>query len=141
MCEDRRGRSRSETYHFEKWGHEVSANVACPMVRADKGRGRFQDYYVYEPAVAVVGNHTCAVMPTRWFSRGGKVFARALPMIRMQWQEKPGYVVDGTSSHEIPLSDFRFSVPLFEQHHSQWNVPDPKNIEGDICLLLDMNID
>jgi hypothetical protein len=126
----RRGQSRSEAWHFSKWGEMAPANSACPMARASDG----QDYYVYEPALVWVDGRLCPVMPTRFYMREKQMYVRACSMIRvMNEHGKLVYWVDGCSkSHELPLQDFRFSVIRFEELHETLNLPHPSKVEGKI---------
>jgi hypothetical protein len=124
----RRGQSRSETWHFAKWGEKAPAHSACPMARAQDG----QDYYVYEPAVALIDGRLRAVMPTRFFMRNRRMHVRACLMLRVFTEHgEYAYLVDAASALcEIPLDDFRFSVTHFEKCHEELHLPKPDKIDG-----------
>jgi hypothetical protein len=119
----RRGQSRSETWHFSKWGEHAAANSACPMARAADGR----DYYVYEPALAYVESRLCAVMPIRFFRRGAVLYARVCLLIRMPDKDSnPSWWVDGTSeAFAISLDAFHSTVLDFEKEHESLGFPSP----------------
>jgi hypothetical protein len=123
--EDRRGKSHKETWHFKKWGNDISPNLACPMVRAPDG----QDYFVYEPALIDRHGSPVAVMPIRWFLRDGKMFAMAHDLVS---DGKGGYWVDGYSEpNEISLTQFVFSVTKFEKNYATYGLPNPLNVNGE----------
>jgi hypothetical protein len=123
-AEDRRGRSLSETWHFHKWGRDVRAHVAGPMSRGSDG----QDYFVYEPALALRSSYYVPVMPICWFMRDGQLYAKACSLLRGC---NGGYVIDAASPpDEIPLLAFKFLITKFEKHYKRWGIHNPHIIEG-----------
>jgi hypothetical protein len=137
----RRGQSRSETWHFSKWGEHAAANSACPMARAANGK----DYYVYEPALAYVESDLRAVMPIRFFRRGSVLFARVCLLIRMVDEDgNQQWWIDGTSEPvAIALDDFELTVLEFEEEHKGRGMPSPhttKSKQGHTCCLCETYI-
>jgi hypothetical protein len=122
--EDRRGKTYKETWHFTKWGKDVSPNLACPMVRAPDE----QDYFVFKPALINRRGSPAVVMPIRWFLQDGMTFAMARDMVS---NGDGGYWVDGYSEpNEIPLNEFVFSVTEFEKNHIRYRLPNPQRVSG-----------
>jgi hypothetical protein len=92
-------------------------------------RSESQDYFVYEPALAMVHNRPIAVMPTRFFMRDGKFYAKACHLLGGKHSDS--WVIDGYSPmFEIALDDFRFSLPWFEASHKDYGIPSPHKIYG-----------
>ncbi|KAL1697796.1 hypothetical protein EV121DRAFT_274849, partial [Schizophyllum commune] len=123
------GEKLNAPYHGAKWREEVKAVLSGPMVRAPDGR----DYYVQEPALAVVGPSRSVqpVMPTRWFLRDGNLWGRVQAL---------GVVSDGSATalaidaridcFELPLSAFLESYEELRHSYTAHNLPEPSRVEG-----------
>ncbi|KAI0263906.1 hypothetical protein BC834DRAFT_970983 [Gloeopeniophorella convolvens] len=101
-------RVHTNAWHGFHWRHEIKAQLGCPMARGSDG----QDYFVEEPALANI-NMLGTVAPVwinRWFERQGVLHA-----------------------HELPLSAFFVSFPIFQSVHREYGLPHPSSIQGIIC--------
>jgi hypothetical protein len=125
-----------ETWQAGKWKDEVDASLAGPMVRQDD-----KDYFVEEPAPAnVVGEngeaHISPVLPTRWFMRQGKVWAK---VHRLRPHPENGhFVIDARSDtcDELPLTTFFSSYVALKKDHHYFALPDPDMVIGVFYLLI-----
>ncbi|KAI0054859.1 hypothetical protein BV25DRAFT_1766987, partial [Artomyces pyxidatus] len=126
-----------EARQAQRWLSEVDGNLAGPMARTKHGK----DFFVYEPALANIDclGTTAPVMPTRWFTREGRIFAR-VHRLRLT-KEGDSYVIDGRTSEccDIPLEAFVLSVIELNEPELQrrYRLPAPSNIKGIPCVLRD----
>ncbi|KAL1661798.1 hypothetical protein GGF50DRAFT_60307 [Schizophyllum commune] len=119
----------------DKWLKEVDAILSGPMVCGADG----QHYYVCEPALANTGDdatldntpHETLVMPTRWFTRNGEVWARAKHLTSLP-DEATLFIDDREDCVEIPLTAFVASFPKLKATYHYYNIPDPSTIGGSI---------
>ncbi|RDX43344.1 hypothetical protein OH76DRAFT_1206029 [Lentinus brumalis] len=122
-CEDT-GESGSETWQFSKWRYEVNGSLAGPMVRDDNGK----DYFVDEPALAKVdGLGTIPVIPARWFTRSGTMYALA-HILHVNHSRPDTFIVDARESIELPFVDFVVPYPELAADHVHYNLPHPSNV-------------
>ncbi|KAG8682769.1 hypothetical protein FRC08_014735 [Ceratobasidium sp. 394] len=126
------GKSMNREANGRRWMEEVDASLAAPMVRKSLPFGH-QDYFVHEPILASItqtdGSSTTipqAFMPTRFFQRGDDLFARSHPLLPVD----SGYIIDGDTHVELPLSSFLLPFPDFLSGHERYNLPSPENIFG-----------
>ncbi|KAJ6484648.1 hypothetical protein C8R45DRAFT_1147453 [Mycena sanguinolenta] len=111
-----------------KWRTDVSPNLSGPMVRHEG-----QDFYVNEPALAYIGPEggadCAAVLPSRWFTRDGVIWAKVQRLRSHPDPEKDCLLIDSRSSEceELPLSRFFASFPKLESYVTQgsnWTLED-----------------
>ncbi|KAI0754107.1 hypothetical protein C8Q80DRAFT_346349 [Daedaleopsis nitida] len=125
-----------ESWQFRRWLHELSPDLATPMIRFGK-----QDYFVHEPATLIDGR---VVAPFRWFTRRsakhehGRDLQRFYgegwlmhPVITGESCESPdAYVVHTyervTFSASSLFAGFEHMCHTYEEEHK----PDPRNIVG-----------
>ncbi|KAG9079135.1 hypothetical protein FS749_008794 [Ceratobasidium sp. UAMH 11750] len=126
------GKSMNRAANGRRWMEEVDASLAAPMVRKSLPFGH-QDYFVHEPILASVaqteGSSTIvpqAFMPTQFFQREDNLFARSHPLL----PHDSGYVIDGDTHVELPLSSFLLPFPEFLSEHERYNLPSPDIIFG-----------
>lgn len=122
----------AETFHAERWLHEVDSNLAGPMVRAPDG----QDYYVFEPALAFLtgANEATPVFPTRWIEQDGEYWAKA--HVLQSTSTRDAFIIDGSSCINIPLTAFTISMRRLEGSYKHHNLPPPNKIAGMLTLFL-----
>lgn len=123
------GKHVSEARHGARWAQEVNANFAGPMARLECG-GSFIDFYVHEVALANIDSYGtyAPVMPTRWFERSGRLFARAH---RLQTNSaRTAYIINASECMDIPLSAFFASSVELQNSHRAYGLPPPSKIEG-----------
>ncbi|KAG8978953.1 hypothetical protein FRB90_008233, partial [Tulasnella sp. 427] len=122
------GKHVSEARHGSRWAREVNANLAGPMARLECG-GSFIDFYVHEIALANVDSYGtyAPVLPTRWFERSGKLFARTH---RVQVNStRTAFIIDASHCADIPLSAFFASLVELKGSHRAYGLPSPTEIE------------
>jgi hypothetical protein len=90
-----------------------------------------QDYFVSEPALACLPgrNYLSAVLPIRWFIRGGALWAKAHQLIR---ETSDSYFIDATATLDVPLSSFQFNILHFGYAYKRYGMPDPRHISGEM---------
>ncbi|KAJ6624135.1 hypothetical protein B0H10DRAFT_2186725, partial [Mycena sp. CBHHK59/15] len=123
------GKRLEEARQGAKWKDKVDGNLLAPMARAENGK----DYFVEEPALANTDDDGTIgpVMPMRWFTRNGSIWA-VVHRLRTTLQQD-AYVIDGMLQGclELPLTAFFLTaVDLNEmgcQH--RYNLP-PLKIAG-----------
>ncbi|KAJ7687827.1 hypothetical protein B0H17DRAFT_1203347 [Mycena rosella] len=112
-----------EARQAAKWKEEVDGNVSSPMARAENGR----DYYVEEAALANIDpdGTVAPVMPMRWFTRHGVLWA-VVHRLRIT-QNHDAYVIDGTPTGclELPLTAFFLTAEDLDEPDCQrrYNLP------------------
>ncbi|KAF7975494.1 hypothetical protein HWV62_9415 [Athelia sp. TMB] len=115
-----------QTYHASRWLTEVNSNFAAPMVRAADG----QDYFVHEPALARTRpGQVNPVLPTRWYLRDGKHWAKAHPLITSH--DGTTFDIIGSICLEIPLTDFQVSMQRLEHSYTYHELPPPHRLKGE----------
>ncbi|RDB19146.1 hypothetical protein Hypma_014226 [Hypsizygus marmoreus] len=90
-----------------------------------------KDYFVNEPALAHVGDDGgfAMVLPSRWFLKGGKIWAKVQRLIS---HASEGLLIDNRDDAclEIPVQDFFLSYPDLKVTHTSYGLPDPSEIKG-----------
>ncbi|KAJ6631547.1 hypothetical protein B0H10DRAFT_1772594, partial [Mycena sp. CBHHK59/15] len=115
--------SLSQAWQASRWLQELDSDLTTPMIREHN-----QDFYINEPTVLSNG---AVCMPTRWFKRDGKIFARAW---KMRWASETlvghGWIVEGDQEFDIDSAQLLVSFPLLVTSHISRRVPDPRIIRG-----------
>ncbi|KAG9089952.1 hypothetical protein FRC06_001282 [Ceratobasidium sp. 370] len=125
------GKSLRQAANGKRWMDEVDASLAAPMVRKCLAVGH-HDYFVHEPFLASISvenePHTVPkpLLPIRYFERSGELFARSHPLLPTD----SGYVIDGETHLEVPLSAFLLPYPEFLREYGRYEMPCPSNILG-----------
>ncbi|KAJ6607826.1 hypothetical protein B0H10DRAFT_2166716 [Mycena sp. CBHHK59/15] len=113
--------SLSQAWQASRWLKELDSDLTTPMIREHN-----QDFYINEPTVLSNG---AVCMPTRWFKRNGKIFARAW---KMHWASETlvghGCIVEGDQEFDIDSTQLLVSFPLLVTSHISRRVPDPRII-------------
>ncbi|TFK70456.1 hypothetical protein BDN72DRAFT_838978 [Pluteus cervinus] len=119
------GECLTEASEANKWHHEVDANLAGPMVRHNE-----KDYFVNEPAIALIGGKCCGVLPSRWFLKDGEIWARVQHL--KSHPSENSLLIDnrGESCEEIPLADFAACFLDLQTTYVYYGLSDPKRISG-----------
>lgn len=117
------GPSLSQAWQADRWLNELDSDLTTPMIRVHQ-----QDFYINEPALLSNGS---VCMPTRWFKRGEKIFARVWNMREAyQTDLASGWLVEGDKQFEVCESDLLIAFPLLAAFHLSRNKPDPRIIKG-----------
>lgn len=91
-----------------------------------------QEFFTLEPTVLQNGN---VCMPSRWFVRNKKVFAKAWPMRVVDIEDYGhGWAVQTFSEIKISDSDLLLSYQQFRESHLSLGLMDPSLIVGKIIL-------
>ncbi|KAF7339159.1 hypothetical protein MVEN_01993000 [Mycena venus] len=117
-----------EACQAQKWKLEVAADLAGPMARHEN-----KDYFVNEPALANIGTlgEYAAVLPSRWFLRKGKIWAKVQRLISHPDEKSDSLVIDNCHEcEEIPLSNFFLSFEELKTTHTYHNLKNPAKITG-----------
>lgn len=133
FCEDSADQL-AEACQAEKWKLQVAADLAGPMVRHED-----RDYFVNEPALANVGTlgEYGAVLPSRWFLRNGKIWAKVQHLISHPGKNSDSLIIDNRRDcEEIPLSNFFLSFEELKTTHTYHNLKNPAKITGTFIPLL-----
>ncbi|KAJ7177170.1 hypothetical protein C8R46DRAFT_989326 [Mycena filopes] len=112
--------SLSQAWQAGRWLDELESDLTTPMIRIGT-----QDFYIKEPTLLSDGS---VCMPTRWFKRGGKTFARVWRMYESS--STAGWVIQGDKEFEVPESDLLISFPLLVTSHLARRKADPRVIKG-----------
>ncbi|KAI5890875.1 uncharacterized protein SCHCODRAFT_02690755 [Schizophyllum commune H4-8] len=131
------GERLTSACNADKWYKDVDAVLSGPMVCSKDG----QHYYVLEPALMQLSRPSpdsvqpevaeAVVLPARWYTRNGDVWARAK---RLAWVAgEPSLLVDEREDCvDIPLTSFLASYPRLKSTHHFYGIPDPSIIGGTI---------
>ncbi len=119
-----------ESWQFRRWLHELSSDLATPMIREAK-----QDYFVHEPATLIDGR---VITPFRWFTRSRRGQRAELhgegwvtrPLYIEGTDAQPGYLVHKHDRVTFPASDLLASFEHMVKTYQDDNKPDPRNIVG-----------
>ncbi|KAJ4467657.1 hypothetical protein C8J55DRAFT_394516, partial [Lentinula edodes] len=118
------GKSLGEAYQAERWLKEQDPKLLTPVHLAAG-----QDFFTFEPALLADGKTVC--MPSRWFRRHGKVFAKAWAMTVVELENDGlGWAVQTHQEIEIAESDLLLSFPRLEQAHKTFGLIRPSLIIG-----------
>ncbi|KAJ3860712.1 hypothetical protein EV359DRAFT_48603, partial [Lentinula novae-zelandiae] len=111
----------SEANQAEHWLKEMDPDLLTP---AHQVAG--QEFFTLEPMVLQNGN---VCMPSRWFVRNKKVFAKAWPMRVVDIEDYGhGWAVQTSSEIEISDSDLLLSYQQFRESHLSLGLMDPSLI-------------
>lgn len=118
------GKSLSEAYQADRWLKEQDPKLLTPVHLAAG-----QDFFTLEPALLADGKTVC--MPSRWFRRHGKVFAKAWAITVVELEnDRLGWAVQTHQEIEISESDLLLSFPRLERAHETFNLIRPSLIIG-----------
>jgi hypothetical protein len=93
-------------------------------------RIRNQDFYINEPTLLSNG---MVCLPTRWFKRGDKTFARAWKMYELTSTDPKsdsGWVIEGDKEFEVCETDLLASFPILVSSFVSRKILDPRIILG-----------
>ncbi|KAG9077049.1 hypothetical protein FS749_011115 [Ceratobasidium sp. UAMH 11750] len=125
------GSSLKQAANGRRWMEEVDPSLAAPMVRKYLAVGH-HDYFIHEPFLASIAVNDqlpldpTPLLPTRYFERSGVLFARSHRLI----PKDSGYVINGDTHIDVPLSSFLLPFPEFLVEHTRYQMPCPSNIIG-----------
>ncbi|KAJ7179987.1 hypothetical protein C8R43DRAFT_870305 [Mycena crocata] len=88
----------SQAWQGDRWLKELPNEQTTPMLRI-----LGHDYYIYKPAM--LDDSECCI-PTRWFIRGGKYFAKCWKMLAVTSEQGSGWQILQTDDYKIPASRF-----------------------------------
>lgn len=112
-----------EARQGQRWLHELPDNQTTPMVRISGS-----DYFTYEPAMLRDG--TCCI-PTRWFLRGGVVYAKCWKLVPISTDVRTGWRAIKSTGYEVTQDQFlKNFVTLRQDAQSLYGLPDPACILG-----------
>ncbi|KAJ7124727.1 hypothetical protein C8R43DRAFT_898835 [Mycena crocata] len=114
------GSRLSEARQGDRWLKEIPDEQTTPMLRI-----LGHDYYIYEPAM--LDDSECCI-PTRWFIRGGKYFAKCWKMLAVTSEMGSGWRILQTDDYEIPASRFLKNFIQFQVDARLYDVPHPSFI-------------
>ncbi|KAJ7127459.1 hypothetical protein C8R43DRAFT_897443, partial [Mycena crocata] len=117
------GPSLSQAWQASRWLDELESDLTTPMIRLHT-----QDFYINEPTLLSSGT---VCMPTRWFKRGDKTFARVWKMHETSQPDGiPGWIIEGDAEFEVCESDLLISFPLLIASCESRKITDPRIIKG-----------
>ncbi|KAG8696163.1 hypothetical protein FRC09_008684 [Ceratobasidium sp. 395] len=115
----------SNATHGTKWRKEVKAEFASPMARIYTGNS-YQDYFVNEPALALVDDIVVPLLITRWIKKSDSLVAQAHRLVPLS--DRGGYAVDGRECFEVQESELLVALPDFRVVHKEYDLPSPEHI-------------
>ncbi|KAJ6459108.1 hypothetical protein C8R47DRAFT_1059420 [Mycena vitilis] len=121
LCEARQG---------ERWLKELPDEQTTPMVRIAS-----HDYYIYEPAM-LDSDVLEFCIPTRWFVRGGQMFAKCWKMSPVSTDEGSGWRVFKSEDYEVSADRFLKDFIRFQADAAHYQVPHPSRILGSQSIRL-----
>ncbi|KAF7303282.1 hypothetical protein MKEN_01292300 [Mycena kentingensis (nom. inval.)] len=113
------GKSLSEAWQADRWLNEMDPDLATPMIRMGN-----EDFFVHEPAITTTGVY----MPTRWYTKVDRTYARAWRMVPAA--HNTGWYVDVRRTWDIPAENFTVSFKAFTSCYGERGYPDPRIIHG-----------
>lgn len=107
----------------ERWNN-ADPQLACPMVRktsvsATNGSESWQDFFVYEPCLAIVDTALSPIIPVKFYESLGIMYAEARSLrvdCHDQWIVMPGIF-------EVPIADLRLSFDRLSKFHAEYRLP------------------
>lgn len=127
------GVKRSEARQSDRWLHEVADDELTPMARIGVS-GRYQDFYVHEPAMLRDGT---VCVPVRWFAVGHVLFAKCWRMQTISTDYGDGWRVLEYDDYSVPLTEFLKTFPeLWDDAEAIYGLPHPSKIIGVFYLYL-----
>lgn len=124
------GNKLEEARQATRWKNEVDPNLGGPMAREANGT----DYFIEEPCFANLDDlgNIGPVMPVRWFTRNGSIYAKA-HHLRLT-HARDAFVIDATVQGcvELSLEAFFLSVNdlMDPECQRRYGIPPPSNISG-----------
>ena len=123
-----------ESWQFRRWVHELSPDLATPMVRL-----RDEDYYVHEPAVLMDGRN---VIPFRWYTRYSHHTRQqefhgegwVLHPVSCDSTSERGFIVHEYEHVTFSASSLVASFPKMQSTFRSENKPDPTRIIGECSV-------
>ncbi|KAF9494386.1 hypothetical protein BDN71DRAFT_1563932 [Pleurotus eryngii] len=105
------GQRLSEARQAARWLHEAPGDQLTPMARIGS-----KDFYVYEPAMLTDGS---ICMPSRWFLRGGTLFAKCWSLLPIDLEHGGSWRVVMRNDFEVSERQFLKNFPDLEsdRHH------------------------
>ncbi|RPD56808.1 hypothetical protein L226DRAFT_513548 [Lentinus tigrinus ALCF2SS1-7] len=124
------GQKLKECWQASRWLHELSPDIATPMVRVGS-----QDYYVYEPAKLIDGQ---VIIPFRWYTRASASGSGVQVLFGEGWRTHAVTFHDGTRSYVVhefehvrfTTTSLSLSFPALLETHATDRSPDPRRILG-----------
>ncbi|KAJ3853984.1 hypothetical protein EV368DRAFT_73145 [Lentinula lateritia] len=108
----------SEANQAQRWLKEIDPDLLTPIHRVAG-----QDFFTLEPTVLQDGN---ICMPSRWFVRNKKVFAKAWPMRVVDIEDHGcGWAVQTFSEIEISESDLLLTFKQFQASYASLALMNP----------------
>ncbi|KAJ7596205.1 hypothetical protein C8J56DRAFT_1022550 [Mycena floridula] len=111
------GRRISEARQAQAWLHEVPDELVTPMARIGN-----DDYYIHEPAML---NDESCVIPYRWFTRNGALFAKCWKMSPRQSEHYQGWSVSQDPNYEVSHQHFLKPFPELRSDVAAGRYPVP----------------
>ncbi|KAJ3841467.1 hypothetical protein F5878DRAFT_610142 [Lentinula raphanica] len=115
------GNSLAEAYQAERWLKEQDPELLTPVHHAAG-----QDFFSLEPALLSDGKTIC--MPSRWFRRKNKVYAKAWTMKVTHFEGVEGWAVQTHQEIEVAESNLLLAFPRLKQAAQNLNVCSPDTI-------------
>lgn len=113
----------SEARHGRHWLRDMDADRLTPMARL-----QHQDYFVFEPALLTNGR---VCMPTRWFTRGDSLHARAWAVQPVARDSGSGWRVDKFDEFEVSEAEFLVSFKNWSTSDATNSLPSATEIFGE----------
>lgn len=116
------GQRLSEARQAARWLHEAPGDQLMPMARIGS-----KDFYVYEPAMLTDGS---ICMPSRWFLRGGTLFAKCWSLLPIVLEHGGSWRVVMRNDFEVSESQFLKNFPDLESDRHHYGLSTLCNITG-----------
>jgi hypothetical protein len=116
------GQTLEEARQASRWLHELRSEETSPMIRI-----RNIDYYIFEPTMLADGS---VCLPTRWFTRHGSYFGKALLMQKEMINQTKGWVVLEDREIEISQNELLKDFLQLSADTERYNLPHPSVIFG-----------
>ncbi|ESK81655.1 hypothetical protein Moror_3234 [Moniliophthora roreri MCA 2997] len=119
------GKHISESWHASRWLNESPDDLVPPMIRCS-----CQDFYVFE--LTKIWNHESGeeyCVPTCWFSRNERMFARCNVLRIANQGAEQGWVVL-MKEIEVDETQLLLSFPRLCEGYHQSGIPDPQTVLG-----------
>lgn len=117
------GPKLSEARQGQRWLKELPDDRTTPMVRLSGN-----DYYIHEPAMLASGD---CVVPTRWFTKEGKLYAKCWEMQVVTKPDSTGWRVLQSQDYIVPASDFLKDFLTLQNDVARYGLPHPSWIVGE----------
>ncbi|CAK5274493.1 unnamed protein product [Mycena citricolor] len=119
------GQRLSEARQGDRWLHELPDDQTTPMIRQQD-----HDYYIYEPCMAssAIDGLQQYIIPVRFFTRNGCMFAKCWKMHPVVTDQISGWRVDKTTPIEVNTNSFFKTFVQFQTDAQRYHVPHPSRI-------------